>query len=158
MADGLVSPATELLGMSAVVLAILPGAYLVLRDKTSMFGIPLAAGPMDISELSLMYALLAGVLDPIRKLSSVFSKLKRAGAAADRVFVALHGELAGAEEVSPVHASIGIVTIDESDLGVEPARLFRMAEEALASVRGGGESRCGSRAYGADKARAVGAR
>ena len=41
---------------------------------------------MDIAELSLMYVLLAGVLDPARKLSSVYSKLKRSAAAAERIF------------------------------------------------------------------------
>ena len=86
MADALTNPATELLGMSAVVLAVLPGAYLVLRHTTSIWGIPLASAPMEMAELGWMYAMLAGILDPVRKLSSVFSKVKRAGAAADRVF------------------------------------------------------------------------
>jgi subfamily B ATP-binding cassette protein MsbA len=85
-ADALTNPATELLGMSAVVLAMLPGAYLVLRGNTSLWGIPLASARMEMAELSWMYVLLAGVLDPVRKLSSVFSKVKRAGVAADRVF------------------------------------------------------------------------
>src|SRR6185436_12663295 len=78
--------ATEVLGMSAVVIAMLPGAYLALRGTTSIWGIQLTPTTMGFAELSMMYALLAGVLDPIRKLSSVFSKLKRASAAADRVF------------------------------------------------------------------------
>jgi subfamily B ATP-binding cassette protein MsbA len=86
MADALTNPATELLGMSAIVLAMLPGAYLALRGTTTLWGIQLAPAPMHLPELTTIYALLAGVLDPIRKLSSVFSKLKRASAAADRVF------------------------------------------------------------------------
>jgi ATP-binding cassette, subfamily B, bacterial MsbA len=86
MADALTNPTTELLGMSAVVLALHPGAYLVLRETTSIWEIPLASSPMDMADLALMYALLVGVLDPVRKLSSVFSKVKRAGVAADRVF------------------------------------------------------------------------
>ena len=84
--DSLTGPATELLGMAAVSLAMLPGAYLVLRETNSVWGIRLSASQMDVAELSLLYALLAGVLDPVRKLSSIFSKLKRASAAADRVF------------------------------------------------------------------------
>jgi subfamily B ATP-binding cassette protein MsbA len=86
MADALINPATELLGMSAVVLATLPGAYLVLRETTTIWEIPLSSSLMDMADLAMLYALLAGMLDPIRKLSSVFSKVKRAGAAADRVF------------------------------------------------------------------------
>jgi len=86
MADALTNPATELLGLAAILLAVLPGAYLVMRHTTSLWGIPLASAPMEMAELSWMYAMLAGILDPVRKLSSVFSKVKRAAAAADRVF------------------------------------------------------------------------
>ncbi len=84
--DALTSPVTELLGMLAVTITMLPGAYLVLRDTPSIWGIRLAEVPMDAAELSVLYALLAGVIDPVRKLSSVFGKLKRSSAAADRIF------------------------------------------------------------------------
>lgn len=86
MVDALTNPATEMLAMSAIVLAMLPGAYLAIRETTSIFEIQLAPAPMTFAALATFYALLAGVLDPVRKLSSVFSKLKRASAAADRVF------------------------------------------------------------------------
>ncbi len=41
---------------------------------------------MDMADLSVAVRPFGGGVDPIRKLSSVFSKVKRAGAAADRVF------------------------------------------------------------------------
>ncbi|HID23145.1 MAG TPA: ABC transporter ATP-binding protein, partial [Planctomycetaceae bacterium] len=84
--DALTSPTTELLGMLAVSVAILPSAYLVLRGTDSIWGIQLSDGPMDIAELSVLYAFLAGIIDPVRKLSSVYAKLKRAAAATDRIF------------------------------------------------------------------------
>lgn len=84
--DAITSPTTEVLGMLAAFVALLPGAYLVLRETREIWGIKLAPAPMDIAELSLMYVLLAGVIDPARKLSSVYSKLKRSTAAADRIF------------------------------------------------------------------------
>ena len=84
--DSLTSPTTEVLGMMAAFLALFPGAYLVLRGTTSIWGIRLASAPMDIAELSVMYVLLAGIIDPARKLSSVYSKLKRSAAAAERIF------------------------------------------------------------------------
>ena len=84
--DSLTSPITELMGLTAVTLAMLPGAYLVLRETNSIWGIRLSASQLDVSELCWLYALLAGVLDPVRKLSSIFSKLKRSSAAADRLF------------------------------------------------------------------------
>lgn len=83
--DALVNPTVEMLGVTAACLAILPGAYLVLRQKTSIWGVQLTAAPMDIAELAMLYTLLASVLDPARKLSSVFSKLKKSFAACDRV-------------------------------------------------------------------------
>jgi subfamily B ATP-binding cassette protein MsbA len=41
---------------------------------------------MDVAQLSLLYAFLAGTIDPIRKLSSVYARLKRSAAATDRIF------------------------------------------------------------------------
>ena len=84
--DALTKPTTELLGLLAIFVAMLPGAYLVLRHKTAILGVQLAASPMDASQLAGLYAMLAGVLDPCRKLSSVYSRLKRSTAAIDRIF------------------------------------------------------------------------
>lgn len=84
--DALTSPTTELLGTLAASIALLPGTYLVLRGTTEIWGIKLASAPMDVAELTLLYVMLAGILDPMRKLSSVYAKLKRSTAAADRIF------------------------------------------------------------------------
>ena len=84
--DVLVSPSVEFLAMCAVFVASLPGAYLVLRHKTSIWGIHLAAEEMSISDLTLLYTYLIGVLDPGRKLSGVYSKLKKSATACERVF------------------------------------------------------------------------
>jgi ABC-type multidrug transport system fused ATPase/permease subunit len=58
----------------------------VLRETDSILGIKLAAAPMSIAELATLYALLAGTLDPVRKLSSVFEQIKRGMAGCERVF------------------------------------------------------------------------
>jgi len=58
--------------------------------------------------------------------------------AIDRIFVALHGESTGGEHPVPVRVSIGAVTIDGGAETVDPVKLFRIAEDALATVRGGG--------------------
>ena len=86
MIDSMTSPVTEVLGIFAVLVAMLPGAYLVLRGTKSIWGINLASAPMSIAELAVLYAMLAGTSDPVRKLSSVYTRLKRAAAAADRIF------------------------------------------------------------------------
>lgn len=84
--DALSNPTMEFLATCAVFLALAPGAYLVLRHKSSIWGIQLAGSELETAELALLYTLLAGVLDPVRKLSSVYSRLKKASAAAERIF------------------------------------------------------------------------
>jgi subfamily B ATP-binding cassette protein MsbA len=84
--DALVNPSVEFLAMCAVFVASLPGAYLVLRQKTGVWGIQLAAEQMTVSDLAFLYTCMAGVLDPGRKLSGVYSKLKKSATACGRVF------------------------------------------------------------------------
>lgn len=76
--------------------------------------------------------------------------------AVDRVFVALHGETTGGDPALPIRVSIGTVTIDEPQAGVDPVQLFRVAEEALAAVRGTGVGRSGTRKYRVENPRPVG--
>ena len=82
----LVRPITEIMGVLSVFAALAPGAYLVLRNTDSILGIKLAAEAMGIAELATLYALLAGTLDPIRKLSGIFEQIKRGMAGSERVF------------------------------------------------------------------------
>ena len=84
--DALTNPSIEFLATVAVCIASLPGAYLVLHQKTSIAGVQLAANQIEPAELALLYSLLAGILDPARKLSGVFSRIKKSSAACDRVF------------------------------------------------------------------------
>lgn len=100
--DSLTSPVTELMGFFAVSIALLPGAYLVLRQTDDIWGIRLASYVMDIADLSCLYALLIGVLDPLRKLSSAYAKLKRSAAGIDRVFALLDRETLVEEPEQPV--------------------------------------------------------
>ncbi len=113
--DSLTSPITELMGLTAVTIAMLPGAYLVLRETNSLWGIRLSASQLDVSELCLLYALLAGVLDPVRKLSSIFSKLKRSSAAADRLFELLDAKSLVEEtpHPKPLPERFSTITFDE---------------------------------------------
>lgn len=100
--DALTSPAMETLGMFVAFLALMPGAYLVLRDTTSIWGIRLSSGPMGIEDLGTLYVLLAGVIDPARKLSTTYSKVKRASAAADRVFAFIDRQSLVKQSTHPV--------------------------------------------------------
>ncbi len=84
--SALIRPVTELLGIAAFTAVLIPGAYMVLNDTDQIWGVKLASGPLGIAELTTLYVLLAGILDPVRKLSGVFPQFKRSLGAADRVF------------------------------------------------------------------------
>ena len=84
--DALTNPSIEFLATVAVCAASLPGAYLVLHHQTSIAGVRLAADQIEPAELALLYTMLAGILDPARKLAGIFSRVKKSAAACDRVF------------------------------------------------------------------------
>jgi ATP-binding cassette, subfamily B, bacterial MsbA len=84
--DALVNPVTEVMGIATICLALLCGAYLVMTGETSLLGIKMCSQPLSLSALLAFYGSLAGVSDPARRLSEVFSKLQRASAAADRIY------------------------------------------------------------------------
>lgn len=117
--DALCGPATEMLGQVAVCLVLLPCAYLVLNNATSIWGVRLSNRELDFSDLSVMYALMAGMLDPVRKFSKFYTVIKQTGTAVDIVFQRMDrealvrpaqepiwlGPLAGGIELENVHFS-----------------------------------------------------
>ena len=85
-------PLTELLGVSIIGMAALAGGYLVLNQKTHLFGIRLSNEPLDGPSLLTFYALLIGACDPARKMTDVLAILQAAAAGSDRVFQLLDRE------------------------------------------------------------------
>ncbi len=87
--DALSDPVLELLALTTVSIALLSGSYLVLNHTTLLnlgfMHLQLSSKPMAIEDLLTLYALLAGVSDPVRKLANVHSKIQRAAAASDRI-------------------------------------------------------------------------
>jgi ATP-binding cassette subfamily B protein/subfamily B ATP-binding cassette protein MsbA len=102
MYDSLTHPLTEVLGIVAIGTALLAGAWLVLKGETHLLGIRMSARPLDVPSLLLFYGLLAGVADPLRKFSDVFSRLQRAVAAADRIYDRLDREPSVHDPARPV--------------------------------------------------------
>lgn len=84
--DALSSPSIEFLAMIGVFIGSLPGAYLVLRGQTSIWGVQLSEYQMSPAELAVLYTMLAGILDPARRIASIYSKVKKSATACDRVF------------------------------------------------------------------------
>lgn len=90
--DAFAGPTIEVLGITAVAAALLVGSYLVLRKETSIFGLKFTEVPLETEELLQLYVFLVAIADPVRKLSSVFTKIQAGEAAADRIFQCLDRE------------------------------------------------------------------
>ncbi len=84
--DAFTGPVVEVLGIAAVSLALLAGAYLVLQGETRIFGMRMVSEPMSFQTLIMLYAFLGMIADPVRRLSSVYTKIQVGAVAADRVF------------------------------------------------------------------------
>lgn len=87
--DALSDPVLEMLALSTVSIALLAGSYLVLNGTIfldlGLFKLQLASHRMAIEDLLYLYATLAGISDPVRKMANVHSRIQRAAAAADRI-------------------------------------------------------------------------
>src|SRR3954464_13433794 len=84
--DAFTNPMIELLGVAAVSLALAAGAYLVVTQHTHILSMRMTSHPLSFATLLQLYGFLAAIADPVRKLSSVYTKLQAGEAAANRVF------------------------------------------------------------------------
>ncbi len=84
--EALADPVIEVLGVTAVAMALLMGSYLVLTKHTHVFGLRMTDAPLEAEAMLQLYILLAAIADPVRKLSSVFTRLQSGFAASDRIF------------------------------------------------------------------------
>jgi len=84
--NSLSKPATEVLGLGMVFIALIAGAFLVLNQETHILGIRMCDRPLSIPALLCFYGLLIGASDPARKLSDVVNGIQAGVAAADRIF------------------------------------------------------------------------
>ena len=129
MIDSMSDPVLEMLTLITVAIALLAGSYLVLKQSIFLhvgpFKLQLASQVMAIEDLLTLYAIMAGVSDPIRKLSNVNSKLQRASAASDRICALMDREpqvvdAAGAVERPKHGRSIEFADVHFSYTGREP--------------------------------------
>src|SRR5262245_26551262 len=82
----------------------------------------------------------------------VLAECQDPGPVVERVFRSLKSA-GGGDGANELHVSIGVVTVDDPAAGVDLQELFRLAEAALASVRGTNGSRCARRALRASRPR-----
>lgn len=84
--NALAGPVVEVLGAAAMAAALLAGAYLVINQETHIYKMRMSSQTLEAAELIQLYALLVAIADPVRKLSSVYTRLQSGFAASDRVF------------------------------------------------------------------------
>ncbi len=90
--NAIVGPFIETLGIVMVLIASVMGGYLVLGQHTHIFGIKISDIPLTHGDMSIFFAMLAGMSDPARRLSGEFSNIQQAVAASDRVYEVLDRE------------------------------------------------------------------
>ncbi len=122
--DAAVGPLLETLGVLAVCLALLAGAYLALTGETKLFGMPMLTEPIGPEALLTLYLLLATIADPVRKLSSVWTKTQSGVVAADRIFAVYDREPSvGANADGPmVPPHTGSIVFRNVSFGYLPGR------------------------------------
>ncbi|MGL6226159.1 MAG: ABC transporter ATP-binding protein [Thermoguttaceae bacterium] len=100
--DSLTNPLTEALGILMICAAVLAGAYLVMDERTDIWGIPMSSVPLSQPMLLMFFGLLAGASDPARKLSDIFTQFQTAAAAADRVYEMIDKPIQIVDPADPV--------------------------------------------------------
>lgn len=145
------SPVTELLGMGMLCTGVMVSGYLVINKETHILGIPMADAPLDVSAITVFFALLIGAADPLRKLSGVISGVNSGMAAAGILYAILEMKPHLQEATSPkslpsphqriefrnVHFSYDGIqkVLDEVNLTIE-----RGDHLAIVGPNGGGKS------------------
>ena len=104
--NALTRPATEVMGMLIICMAILAGGYLVLNNKRDLFGIPMGA-TLSHGAIVTFFAMLIGASDPARKLAGVIQLLQASSAAADRVYEMMDRKPAIVEAEQPAELPAG---------------------------------------------------
>ncbi len=120
--DAMSGPVSELLVMVAASAVLLPAAFLVLRNTTSIWNVPLASSPPTFPELALFYVLLAGVLEPVRKFSKFYNTIRFSSAIAERLFERIDSPSLVQPPQAPQILSIISRDIELRDIDFEYAR------------------------------------
>ncbi|MCA9241404.1 MAG: ABC transporter ATP-binding protein, partial [Planctomycetales bacterium] len=120
----LVSPITENLGVAMVVLAAVCGGYLVLNEQTHLFSLRISHDPLTHGQMSMFFAMLAGMSDPARRLSGVFNNIQRASVSADRVYQVLDRQprIIDPPAPQPAPSPITRITFQDVSFRYEPEK------------------------------------
>jgi len=90
--DSLSHPMTETLGIATVAMMMVVGGWLIFSHEPRFLGFSLKNWQIGQAAMLTFFAMLAGMADPLRKMSDIFSSLQSGFAAADRIFDRLDRE------------------------------------------------------------------
>jgi ATP-binding cassette subfamily B protein/subfamily B ATP-binding cassette protein MsbA len=123
--DSLVSPLSELIGLVIIIGVVSAGGYLVLNQQTHLFGIRVSNEPLTHGMLTAFYAMLAGIIEPSRRLSSVFNYLQRGSAASDRIYELMDrvSKLKSPENPVPLPLRLGEIRFEDVSFAYKPEEL-----------------------------------
>lgn len=113
---------TELAGVVVLCLAILVGGYLVVEQRTHIFGLQMTTRPLTVGGLLLFFGFLAGASEPGRKMADLITGLQRGAAAADRMYEVLDRPSKVADPVhpTPVPGTLHDLSIDNVTFSYQP--------------------------------------
>jgi subfamily B ATP-binding cassette protein MsbA len=106
----------ELFGVTVICFALTASGWLILSKQTTLFGLSMATGQLDVIRIMLFYGFLVGVSDPARKLTDVFNQLQKAAAAADRVYPMFDREPTIVDPISPQPMPAGPYAVEFRNL------------------------------------------
>ena len=103
--DSLSHPMTEVLGIATFSLVMIVGGWLIFSLEPRLFWFDMSAWTIGQSAMLTFFALLAGMADPLRKMSDIFSNLQAGSAAADRIFSRLdrQPQVRDSKQPAPFH-------------------------------------------------------
>lgn len=99
--NAMIGPLNDFLWVTILALTILIGSYLVLTERTSLFGITVTTHPLSLGQAALFFAFLIGAANPARRLSDLFVGFQSAASAADRIYEIIDRENTIAEIPHP---------------------------------------------------------
>jgi ATP-binding cassette, subfamily B, bacterial MsbA len=115
---------TEVLGIATVSAVMIVGGWLVMSTDESVLGIDLKDWRIGQSAMLTFFFMLAGMADPLRKMSDIFSNLQAGGAAADRIFSRLDREPAvrDPKRPTPFHRHCRELAFENVGFAYQPGR------------------------------------
>ncbi|MEM1304578.1 MAG: ABC transporter ATP-binding protein, partial [Planctomycetota bacterium] len=115
-------PVVEVLGLASICAVLLSGAYLLINQEVSLFGLRIVDEPLSIGQMMTFFGLLVGMSDPARKMTEVFSTLQVAVAAADRLYAVADTVPRVADPPRPVPLADGPagIAFDRVTFGYDP--------------------------------------